>query len=152
MSSTLDFYNNKIDVAVAKAIGFRRWQFGDKWVKGLKLADLRFNNYIRKVIEDAPANSDTVKLDIDETPTQSVAELKQHYLPVSHWVSPEGKITAKVPKFVKDLNAMHIAESYLSSDEFAEYDRLLPLSGAQKCFNTALARAACWLRAKKIEY
>lgn len=148
----LKYYNIKMNEAIAKALGYRPWQFGDPWVKGLKLADLRFNNYIRKVIEDAPANSDTVKLDIDEAWTQSAAEVKQHYLPVSHWVSPEGKITAKVPKFVKDLNAMHIAESYLSSDEFAEYDRLLPLSGAQKCCNTAQSRAICWLRAKKIKY
>lgn len=145
-------YNNKINTTIAEAIGYRRWRFGDKWVKGLQLADLRFNRYIRRVIEDAPANSETVKLDIDETWTQKTAEVIANYVPVSHWISPEGKISARCPKFTDNLNAMHIAESYLTADEFTEYDRLLPLPEPQKCHNPALSRAICWLRAKNISY
>lgn len=145
-------YNSKINEAIALAIGYRPWRFGDKWVKGLQLADLRFDRYIRKVIEDAPAASETVKLDIDEVWTNKTAEVIANYVPVSHWVSPEGKISYKCPRFTNDLNAMHIAESYLTADEFAEYDRLLPLREPQKCHNTALARAICWLRAKGLSY
>lgn len=143
---------NKINETIAEAIGYRRWRFGDKWVKGLQLADLRFNGYIRRVIEDAPANSETVKLDIDEAWTQKTSEIIANYVPVSHWISPEGKISARCPKFTASLDAMHIAETYLTADEFKEYDRLLPLREPQKCHNTPLAKAICWLRAKNISY
>lgn len=145
-------YNNKINETIAEAIGYRRWRFGDRWVKGLQLADLRFNRYIRKVIEDAPANSETVKLDIDETWTQKTSEVIANYVPVSHWISPEGKISARCPRFTEDLNAMYRAEAHLTADEFAEYDRLLPLREPQKCHNTPLAKAICWLRAKGLSY
>lgn len=145
-------YNNKINTAIAEALGYRRWRFGDKWVKGLQLADLRFNRYIRRVIEDAPASSKTVILNIEDAWTQETAEVIKTHVPVSHWVSPEGKISARCPRFTEDLNAMHIAEAYLTADEFTEYDRLLPLREPQKCHNTALARAICWLRAKNISY
>jgi hypothetical protein len=142
----------KINIAIAEAIGYRRWRFGDRWVKGLQLADLRFNGYIRRVIEDAPANAEYVKLDIDEAETQKTAHVLTDYIPASHWVSPDNKITARPPNFAKNLNAMHIAESYLTADEFYKYDNLLPLAAPQKCFNTALGRAVSWLRAKNISY
>jgi hypothetical protein len=148
----LKYYNRKINEAIARAMGYRPWQFGDPWVKGLKLMDTRSNNYVRKVIKDAPANVEYIKLDIDEIPTRSVIEVKANYIPCSHWVSPSGKITARPPNFVEDLNAMHDAEQTLTSDEMKEYDHFLPLQGVSKCSNTATARALCWLRAKKIEY
>jgi hypothetical protein len=148
----LKYYNRKINEAIAKALGYRPWQFGDPWVKGLKLMDTRFNNYVRKVRRDAPANVVYIKLDIAETPTQKVDELKANYIPCSHWVSPDNEIKAKPPNFVADLNAMRIAEEFLTADEVREYVNILPLRGDQSYANTAQSRAICWLRAKKIEY
>ena len=148
----MKLYNRKINEAIAKALGYRAWQFGDPWVKGLSLMDTRFNNYVRKVIKDAPAYVDYIKLDIDETPTHKVAEVKAHFIPCSHWVSPAGKITARPPNFSSNLNAMHEAEMTLTSDEMKEFDHFLPLQGVSKCSNTALSRALCWLRVKKISY
>lgn len=152
MSTRVDYYNRKINEAIARAMGYRPWQFGDPWVKGLRLMDTRFNNYVRKVIKDAPANVEYIKLDIDETPTQKVAEVKANYIPCSHWFSPSGKITARPPNFSGNLNAMNAAEQTLTSDEMKDYDHFLPLQGVNKCSNTAIARAICWLRAKKIPY
>jgi hypothetical protein len=148
----LKYYNRKINEAIAKALGYRPWQFGDPWVKGLKLMDTRFENYVRKVIKDTHAAATYVKLNIDKTQTQYAAEVKVNYIPCSHWVSPDNEIKAKPPNFVEDLNAMHIAEEFLTADEAEEYAGMLPLRGDQSYANTAQSRAICWLRAKKIEY
>jgi hypothetical protein len=145
-------HKHKINEAIALALGYRPWQFGDPWVKGLRLNDTRFNNYVRKVIKDAPANVTYIKLDLDEIPTRSVIEVVSHYIPCSHWVSPAGKISARPPNFAEDLNVMHLAEQTLTNDEMKEYYHLLPLQGERKCSSTAIARAVCWLRAKKIPY
>ncbi len=145
-------YHHRINEAIAKALGYRPWQFGDPWVKGLKLMDTKFNNYVRKVVENAPADRTYIKLDIDEAPTRRVTEVIADHIPCSHWVSTVGKITLRPPNFVKDLNAMYVAEQTLTIDELKEYDHLLPLQGVNKCSNTALARAVCWLRTKKIPY
>jgi hypothetical protein len=148
----LEYYNRRINETVAETLGYRRWRFGDRWVKGLCLLDARFNNYIRRVVEDAPANAEYVKLNIEEVGIRKVEEIKEHFTPASHWVSPYGKISAKPPNFTKNLNAMAVAESVLNADEMQEYDSQLPLQGNNKCANTALARAICWLRVKKIQY
>ena len=62
------------------------------------------------------------------------------------------KVTSRPPNFSGNLNAINSAEQTLTSDEMKEYDHLLPLQGVSKCSNTAIARAVCWLRAKKIPY
>jgi hypothetical protein len=147
-----DYYNRRINESIAKAMGYRRWRFGDRWVKGLILLDTRFNNYPRRVIKDATASEEYVEIDIDELRIHHVRDIKADYIPGSHWVSPEGKISVKPPNFINNLNAMAVAESILTADEMLEYDRLLPLQGVSKCANTALSRALCWLRAKNIEY
>ena len=98
--------------AIAAACGWRRWRFGDSWCKGLRLADKRFNGYVRRVIEDAPANSPTVKLNIDEAWTCDASEIVANYTPVSHWLK-NNQILFMPPNYLGDLNAMHEAEKIL---------------------------------------
>ena len=99
-------------IAIAKACGWRKWKFGDPWRKGLRLADQRFDGFIRRVIKDAPADSKTVLIDIDEMQTHDVSDVILDYLPASHWVRND-EIRSVVPDYTEDLNAMHDAEKIL---------------------------------------
>lgn len=101
-------------VKLAEECGYRRWKFGDPWCKGLKLADGRFNGYVRHVIKDAEPDSKTVLLDIDEAWTNPVSEIVKHYTPVSHWVK-DGVVKAFLPNYFVDLNA--IQEEVLKLDK-----------------------------------
>ena len=110
--------DEKINIAIAEACGWRKWKFGDPWRKGLRLADQRFDGFIRRVINDAPANSKTVLIDIDERWTRDVSEVIANYIPVSHWVRND-EIKSVVPDFCNDLNAMHEAEKILTEEQCA---------------------------------
>lgn len=92
-------------ITIAMALGWRKWKFGDPWVLGLRLADTRFNGYIRRVIKDAPSNSLSVMLDIDETPTKKASDVVRDYIPMSHWISKDGLIKSHPPNYLSDLNA-----------------------------------------------
>lgn len=96
-------------VIIAEFCGWRRWKYGDPWVRGLKLADQRFNGFRRTVLENESAESRTIKLDIDEAWTQQVKEVIENYVPVSHWISSDGIIAANPPDYPNDLNAIHDA-------------------------------------------
>ena len=98
--------------AIAEACGWRKWKFGDPWRKGLQLADQRFDGFIRRVIKDAPANSKTVLINIDEMQTHDVSDVISDYLPASHWVRND-EIRIFPPDYLNDLNAMHEAEMIL---------------------------------------
>lgn len=100
-------------IKLAEALGYRRWKFGDPWTKGLKLADGRFNGYIRRIIKDAEPDSKTVLLDIDEAWTNQVSEVVKHYTPRSHWVK-DGVVKASLPDYFNDLNACHQMEKFLT--------------------------------------
>lgn len=107
-------------IAIAEACGWRKWKFGDPWRKGLQLADQRFDGFIRRVIKDAPANSKTVLIDIDEMQTHDVSDVISDYLPASHWVRND-EIRIFPPDYLNDLNAMHDAENNLEGMNKAEF-------------------------------
>ena len=107
-------------IAIAEACGWRKWDFGDPWRKGLRLADQRFDGFIRRVIKDAPANSKTVLIDIDEMQTHDVSDVISDYLPASHWVRND-EIRIFPPDYLNDLNAMHDAEKVLNQEQKEDY-------------------------------
>ena len=111
-------------IAIAEACGWRKWKFGDPWRKGLRLADQRFDGFIRRVIKDAPANSKTVLIDIDEMQTHDVSDVISDYLPASHWVRDD-EIRIFPPDYLNDLNAMHDAEKVLTDEQDLEYSEAL---------------------------
>lgn len=108
-------------IVIGELRGWRRWQFGDKWVKGLKLAGNKFNGYIRTVIADAPANNETVRLDIYEWQTHYADKVKQEYTPKSHWVYSDGRVSLYLPDYLNDLDECHKFEQTLTDDEYT-YD------------------------------
>ena len=135
-------------IAIAEACGWRKWKFGDPWRKGLRLADKRFEGFIRRVIKDAPANSKTILIDIDEMQTHDVADVILHYLPASHWVRND-EIKIFPPDYLNDLNAMHDAEKVLTSSQMAPYvDSIQEMNErwATPAFATAAQRAEAFLR------
>jgi len=122
---------NEKRIKIAEALGYRRWRFGDPWIKGLKLADGRFNGYIRRIIKDAEPDSKTVLLDIDEAWTNQVSEVVKHYTPRSHWVK-DGVVKASLPDYFNDLNACHQMEKKLSDNQWVTYmDNLCAANGRQ---------------------
>ena len=147
-------------ITIAEACGWRKWKFGDPWRKGLQLADQRFDGFIRRVIKDAPANSKTVLIDIDEMQTHDASDVISDYLPASHWVRND-EIRIFPPDYLNDLNAMHEAEKVLSpanqlasgESQWSEYLVWLGFCGKNKthvvygCVTaTAAQRAEAFLR------
>jgi hypothetical protein len=86
----------------------------------LRLADQRFDGFIRRVSKDAPANSKTILIDIEETWTHDVSDVIANYLPASHWVRND-EIRSVVPDYTEDLNAMHDAEKVLNQKQKEDY-------------------------------
>jgi hypothetical protein len=141
--------DEQINIAIAEACGWRKWKFGDPWRKGLRLADQRFDGFIRRVIKDAPANSKTVSIDIEEIWTRDVSEIIANYVPVSHWVRKD-EIRSSPPDYCNDLNAMREAEKVLKLGLRNTYDAELGLIAKRDyCFiweTTASQRAEAFLR------
>lgn len=134
-------------IAIAEACGWRKWKFGDPWRKGLQLADQRFDGFIRRVIKDAPANSKTVLIDIDEMQTHDASDVISDYLPASHWVRND-EIKIFPPDYLNDLNAMHEAENVLNTRELWEiYKNHLLQWMTEPICATAAQRAEAFLRA-----
>ena len=136
-------------IAIAEACGWRKWKFGDPWRKGLQLADQRFDGFIRRVIKNAPANSKTVLIDIDEMQTHDVSDVISDYLPASHWVRND-EIRIFPPDYLNDLNAMHDAEKVLTSSQIAPYVELFEEMSERwstPAFGTAAQRAEAFLKA-----
>ncbi len=94
-------------IALAEIGGWRKWKFGDPWVKGLKLADKQFNGYVRQVIWPAPSASKTVKLNVDEAWTFDVAEVRRDFTPLSHWTSSSGAVRRCPPSYLNNITAIH---------------------------------------------
>lgn len=105
-------------IVIGELCGWRRWQFGDKWVKGLKLADNQFNGYIRRLIKDSPSDSKYVYLDIDENSQHPTISVINRYTPKSHWVYSDGRVSRYLPDYLNDLNECHKFEQTLTDDEY----------------------------------
>ena len=138
--------NEQINIAIAEACGWRKWKFGDPWRKGLRLADQRFDGFIRRVIKDAPANSKTVSIDIDEIWTRHVSEIIANYVPVSHWVRKD-EIRSSPPDYCNDLNAMHEAEKMLDFNQLRDMEDSVSFRFAVLPFHATAAQRAEALKA-----
>lgn len=97
-------------IAIAEACGWRRWQFGDPYLEGLRLADQKFDGYIRVVTRVYPNG---VTLDVDESPLYRFEQLQKRFLPTNFWLSYDKKWWKYPPDYLNNLNAIHEAEKIL---------------------------------------
>lgn len=146
-----------IKISVGELCGWRRWMFGDPWVKGLRLADQRFDGYVRRVIEDAHPDSEIVRLDIPDLSEQKSDKIRRDYIPVSHWVKGN-LIRSTLPNYTNDLNAMQEAWLIMGRDQQILFWRYLSLGVSDRCLDllehdlsmianaTAMQRAVAFLK------
>jgi hypothetical protein len=115
----------EINTTIMEITGWRRWQFGDPWIIGLKLADNQFNGYIRRVVQDAPADSHVIKLDVDEVWTYQTKHVIENFTPMSHWVKGSN-IVARPIQYCKDLNEINkVCLEHLTPEEKRRVGNLL---------------------------
>jgi hypothetical protein len=126
--------------AIAEACGYRRWKFGDPFLEGLRLADQKFNGYIRCITKVYPNG---VTLDVDESPLYSFEEMQENFIPVNFWLTPDNKWNKRLPDYLNDLNAMHEAEKILANRYWTRYCQYLAeLGGGSVRFMSVHATAS----------
>ena len=148
-----EYTDEELRVKIAEKCGWRRWQFGDPYLKGLRLADQKFNGYVRIVTHVYPNG---ITLDVDESPLYRFNQIHQEFIPCNFWLSPKQKWWKNLPNYVNDLNAMHEAVSSLNREELRRYRCVLQQTfedwdtseGADSCIDaTARKRAVAFVRA-----
>lgn len=140
------------NIAIAEACGWRRWQFGDPYLEGLKLADTKFDGYVRTVERVVQGG---VTLDIDESPLFTYDVLRSRFLPVNYWRSPIGFWTKNHDNYCRNLIACHEMEETLTKEERRRWEFVIADMFREQgqtwfdvCHMSAAKRAEAFLRVK----